>query len=136
MNKKLSVISLIIVLFLSTITIIACSKSNNDDIEKSEEHYKNLIIGKWEIISKSGLVATHVDYKSNGTFSYTSTKEWDYEEHGKYQIEGNILYELFSDEEEWSMNNINLLNSISLIIQNLDDEGKPYGKPISFQRIE
>ena len=44
---------------------------------------------------------------------------------------------MFSDEDEWTIGEILLLNSETLSIQDLDDDGvTPYGKPYSYQRVE
>ena len=65
------------------------------------------------------------------------TDELDYEEHGTYKIVDNLLYQMFSDEDEWVIGEILLLNSETLSIQDLDDDGvTPRGKPYSYQRVE
>ena len=44
---------------------------------------------------------------------------------------------MFSDEDEWSISEILLLNSTTLTLQEMEDDGvTPYGKPYSFQRVE
>ena len=44
---------------------------------------------------------------------------------------------MFSDEDEWAIGKILLLNSETLSIQDLDNDGvTPYGKPYSYQRVE
>ena len=84
-----------------------------------------------------GYTHTHVTFTKDGTFSYTSTDELDYEEHGTYKIVDNLLYQMFSDEDEWVIGEILLLNSETLSIQDLDDDGvTPRGKPYSYQRVE
>jgi hypothetical protein len=94
----------------------------------AEENYSNLIVGKWNIVykGKGSPVHTCVEFLSNGTFSYTSTNKGreDYEEHGKYKIEGDILYEMFSDEDEWCANKIWLLDPITLTIQEYKSNGE------------
>ena len=45
----------------------------------------SLIIGKWKMTSGNA-VATHVTYKNDGTFEYTSTEDGSYNEVGKYKI--------------------------------------------------
>ena len=75
---------------------------------KGENDYTSLIIGKWKKTSGDA-VATHVTYKNDGTFEYTSTEDSSYKEVGKYKIDGNKLYEMYSDEEEWIINDILLL---------------------------
>lgn len=94
------------------------------------------IVGTWTLITKRDQKATHVTYKNDGTFQYTSTGNTNYEEHGKYKIEGTNLYEMFSDEEDWISSKILLLNSITLTLQDLEDDGVTlYGKPYSYQRV-
>lgn len=94
------------------------------------------IVGTWTLITKRDQKATHVTYKNDGTFQYTSTGNTNYEEHGKYKIEGTNLYEMFSDEEDWISSKIILLNSITLTLQDLEDDGVTlYGKPYSYQRV-
>ena len=86
------------------------------------------IVGKWELTTGSS-VHTHVEFKSNGTFSYTSTQEADYEEHGTYKIEDDWLYQKFSDEESWGKSKILLMNPMSLVLQDYkgdETDGKPY----------
>lgn len=95
------------------------------------------IVGTWRLTTQSGTVHTHVTFTKDGTFSYTSTDELDYEEHGTYKIIDNLLYQMFSDEDEWAVGEILLLNSETLTLQDLDDDGvTPYGKPYSYQRVE
>lgn len=41
-----------------------------------------------------------------------------------------------SDEDEWAISKIHLLNSETLTLQELDDDGvTPHGKPYSYQRV-
>ena len=103
---------------------------------KGEDDYTSLIIGKWKMTSGDA-VATHVTYKNDGTFEYTSTEDSSYKEVGKYKIDGNKLYEMYSDEEEWIINDILLLNSMTLSVQELEADGvTPTGKKYSYQRVE
>lgn len=90
----------------------------------ASEKYKDLIVGKWDIVYSGNHKPVHtcVEFKSDGTFSYTSKDDVNYEEHGKYRVQGDILYELFSDEDEWYMNQITLLDPISLIFQEYYDD--------------
>lgn len=82
-------------------------------------------------------VATHVTYKNDGTFEYTSTEDNSYKEMGKYKIDGNKLYEMFSDEDEWIISDILLLNSMTLSVQELEADGvTPTGQKYSYQRVE
>lgn len=95
------------------------------------------IVGKWKLAVDDGSTHTHVTFTKDGTFSYTSTNELDYEEHGTYKIVDDLLYQMFSDEDEWAIGEILLLNSETLSIQDLDDDGvTPRGKPYSYQRVE
>ncbi len=104
-------------------------------ITNANSDYSSLIKGKWELTysGKYGSpVHTNVEFKDDGTFSYTSSKEGEanYEEHGEYRVDGDILYEHFSDEEDWSRSKILLLNNMSLSLQDLKGDklsGEPYG---------
>ena len=103
---------------------------------KGENDYTSLIIGKWKKTSGDA-VATHVTYKNDGTFEYTSTEDSSYKEVGKYKIDGNKLYEMYNDEEEWIINDILLLNSMTLSVQELEADGvTPTGQKYSYQRVE
>lgn len=102
----------------------ACSDDDDEDDKK-----ESLIVGKW----KETGTTTVLEFKSNGTFQYTETDEPNYEEHGKWKIESDLLYMLFSDEEEdWMTSKILLLNSTSLVFEDLEEEGE--GKS-TYQRI-
>ena len=90
--------------------------------------YQSSIVGKWELTSRNGNVHTHVEFKSDNTFSYTSAEKASYEEHGTYKIENSWLYQKFSDEDDWCKNKIQLLNPMSLIMQEYDGNN-PKGKP-------
>ena len=69
--------------------------------------------------------------------SDTSTEDSSYKEVGKYKIDGNKLYEMYSDEEEWIINDILLLNSMTLSVQELEADGvTPTGQKYSYQRVE
>lgn len=60
-----------------------------------------------------------------------------YKEVGKYKIDGNKLYEMYNDEEEWIINDILLLNSMTLSVQELEADGvTPTGQKYSYQRVE
>lgn len=103
---------------------------------KGQDDYASLIIGKWKMTSGDA-VATHVTYKNDGTFEYTSTEDNSYKEVGKYKIDGNKLYKMFSDEDEWIINDILLLNSMTLSVQELEADGvTPTGQKYSYQRVE
>ena len=103
---------------------------------KGEDNYASLIVGKWKMTSGNAN-ATHVTYKNDGTFEYTSTEDNSYKEVGKYKIDGNKLYEMFSDEEDWTINDILLLNSMTLSVQELEADGVTLtGHKYSYQRVE
>ena len=74
-------------------------------------------------MTSGNAIATHVTYKNDSTFEYTSTEDSSYKEVGKYKIDGNKLYEMYSDEEEWIINDILLLNSMTLSVQELEADG-------------
>ena len=95
------------------------------------------ITGTWKLTTPNGTVHTHVTFTKDGTFSYTSANELDYKEDGTYKIVGDLLYQMFSDEDEWAIGKILLLNSETLTLQDLDDDGvTPSGNPYSYQRVE
>ena len=105
-------------------------------VTKKQDNYTSLIVGKWKLTSGDAN-ATHVTYKSDGTFECTSTENPLYNEVGKYKIDGNKLYEMYSDEEEWIINDILLLNSMTLSVQELEADGvTPTGQKYSYQRVE
>lgn len=117
-------------LMMAVVCVSLSSCSKDDDSKDS-------IVGKWKLVNTNGAIGTHVEYSSNGTFKYTSTNKPSYEEHGKYKIDGTKLYEMFSDEDEWFVSEIVLLNSTTLTLQELEDDGvTPDGKPYSYQRVE
>lgn len=103
---------------------------------KGQNDYASLIIGKWKMTSGDA-IATHVTYKNDGTFEYISTEDSSYKEVGKYKIDGNKLYEMFSDEDEWIISDILLLNSMTLSVQELEADGvTPSSKKYAYQRVE
>ena len=105
-------------------------------VTKKQDDYTSLIIGKWKMTSGNAN-ATHVTYKNDSTFEYTSTEDNSYKEVGKYKIDGNKLYEMFSDEEDWTINDILLLNSMTLSVQELEADGVTLtGHKYSYQRVE
>lgn len=134
--KKIRLLGMSILMVLVFAGLSACSKSSDDEKDDEGNNYKSLIIGKWKVAGDYSMIATHVEYKKDGTFSYTTTKEeWSgYEEHGIYKIEDDILYEKFSDENDWSMNKIILLNSISLMYKEIKDNGELSKITYNFQR--
>ena len=108
----------------------------NGAIQGEDDYNSLLIIGKWKKTSGDAN-ATHVTYKSDGTFECTSTENPLYNEVGKYKIDGNKLYEMYSDEEEWIISDILLLNSMTLSVQELEADGvTPSGKKFAYQRVE
>ena len=105
-------------------------------VTKKQDNYTSLIVGKWKLTSGDAN-ATHVTYKNDGTFECTSTENPLYNEVGKYKIDGNKLYEMYSDEEEWIISDILLLNSMTLSVQELEADGvTPSGKKFAYQRVE
>ena len=86
-------------------------------------------------MTSGNAIATHVTYKNDGTFEYTGSGT--YKEVGKYKIDGKKLYEMFSDEDEWIISDILLLNSMTLSVQELEADGvTPTGQKYSYQRVE
>ena len=122
-----------LLMVMLAINLVACG----DDKEDGDKEITPSIVGTWKLTVDKGYTHTHVTFTKDGTFSYTSTGELDYEEHGTYKIVDNLLYQMFSDEDEWAIGEILLLNSETLSIQDLDDDGvTPRGKPYSYQRVE
>lgn len=122
-----------LLMVMLAINLVACG----DDKEDGDKEITPSIVGTWKLTVDKGYTHTHVTFTKDGTFSYTSTDELDYEEHGTYKIVDNLLYQMFSDEDEWAIGEILLLNSETLSIQDLDDDGvTPRGKPYSYQRVE
>lgn len=130
--KQIKLFSMMLLLATMFLSFNACS---SDDEDKKEE---NSIVGKWKLINSNGSVHTHLEFKSNGTFEYTSTKEPEYEEHGKWKIESDgKLYFLFSDEDTWWTSKIHEVNSISLVLEEyLEDNTTLSGDKDNYQRIK
>ena len=106
----------------------------NGEVQGEDDYNSLFIIGKWKMTSGDA-VATHVTYKDDGTFEYTSTEDNSYKEVGKYKIDGKKLYEMFSDEDEWLISDILLLNSMTLSVQELEANGvTPTGQKYSYQK--
>ena len=131
--KKISFFSLATLMVLVCIGFFSCSGDNDDKIEGGN-NFESLIIGKWELSNRTS-IHTHLEFKSNGTFSYTSSKEADYEQHGEFKIDGDILYQHFSRENDWEMSKILLLNSMTLTMQNFDGVNVT-GKADSYSRVK
>lgn len=131
--KTLRLIGVALFTVLMSVSFSACS-SSDDENEDGDNSYKSLIIGKWRVSGESSMVATHVEYKKDGTFWNTSTEDPIYEEHGIYKIDGDILYKMFSNEDDWEMYKITLLNSMTLIIQKIRDNGELSSSKKTFQR--
>lgn len=93
------------------------------------------IIGEWKLVSKRGFTHNFVEYKSDGTFSFTSTNDPSYEEHGEYKIEDEFLYMHFSDEpqDDWATSKILILNNMSLVLHDYED-GYSYGNPYAYSK--
>ena len=131
--KNLKHLGMALLMVMLAINLVACG----DDKEDGDKEITPSIVGTWKLTVDKGYPHTHVTFTKDGTFSYTSTDELDYEEHGTYKIVDNLLYQMFSDEDEWVIGEILLLNSETLSIQDLDDDGvTPRGKPYSYQRVE
>ena len=131
--KNLKHLGMALLMVMLAINLVACG----DDKEDGDKEITPSIVGTWKLTVDKGYTHTHVTFTKDGTFSYTSTDELDYEEHGAYKIVDNLLYQMFSDEDEWVIGEILLLNSETLSIQDLDDDGvTPRGKPYSYQRVE
>ena len=131
--KNLQHLGMALLMVMLAINLVACG----DDKEDGDKEITPSIVGTWKLTVDKGYTHTHVTFTKDGTFSYTSTDELDYEEHGTYKIVDNLLYQMFSDEDEWVIGEILLLNSETLSIQDLDDDGvTPRGKPYSYQRVE
>ena len=131
--KNLKHLGMALLMVMLAINLVACG----DDKEDGDKEITPSIVGTWKLTVDKGYTHTHVTFTKDGTFSYTSTDELDYEEHGTYKIVDNLLYQMFSDEDEWVIGEIRLLNSETLSIQDLDDDGvTPRGKPYSYQRVE
>lgn len=131
--KNLKHLGMALLMVMLAINLVACG----DDKEDGDKEITPSIVGTWKLTVDKGYTHTHVTFTKDGTFSYTSTDELDYEEHGTYKIVDNLLYQMFSDEDEWVIGEILLLNSKTLSIQDLDDDGvTPRGKPYSYQRVE
>ena len=131
--KNLKHLGMALLMVMLAINLVACG----DEKEDGDKEITPSIVGTWKLTVDKGYTHTHVTFTKDGTFSYTSTDELDYEEHGTYKIVDNLLYQMFSDEDEWVIGEILLLNSETLSIQDLDDDGvTPRGKPYSYQRVE
>ena len=131
--KNLKHLGMALLMVMLAINLVACG----DDKEDGDKEITPSIVGTWKLTVDKGYTHTHVTFTKDGTFSYTSTDELDYEEHGTYKIVDNLLYQMFSDEDEWVIGEILLLNSETLSIQDLDDDGvTPRGKPYTYQRVE
>ena len=131
--KNLKHLGMALLMVMLAINLVACG----DDKEDGDKEITPSIVGTWKLTVDKGYTHTHVTFTKDGTFSYTSTDELDYEEHGTYKIVDNLLYQMFSDEDEWVIGEILLLNSETLSIQDLEGDGvTPRGKPYSYQRIE
>ena len=131
--KNLKHLGMTLLMVMLAINLVACG----DDKEDGDKEITPSIVGTWKLTVDKGYTHTHVTFTKDGTFSYTSTDELDYEEHGTYKIVDNLLYQMFSDEDEWAIGEILLLNSETLSIQDLDHDGvTPRGKPYSYQRVE
>lgn len=102
--------------------IIALSGSGDDNPSVIDSP----IVGKWKFLWSTPYASfrmTHVEFKADGTFSYTSADKSDYEEHGVYKIEEDVLYQMFSDENDWELSRIKSADSNYLTLIDLSDDG-------------
>lgn len=114
--------------------IVALEGTENDD---NKTEIDSQIVGEWEFLWVTPYKSyrmTHVEFKSDGTFSYTSTNKPDYEEHGIFKIEGDILYQKFSDEDDWELSRIKNLEPNYLTLIGLSDDGLSELRELYFHR--
>lgn len=103
--------------------MVVTSCDDDDDGDKGN----SLIIGKWKLVTNDGSIHTHLEFKSDGTFEYTSTKETGYKEVGVYKIESGILSQMFSDEDDWNKSKITELTKTTLkLTEDWYDEEEAY----------
>ena len=121
--KTLRLLSYLLVIALS-VGFVSCSDDGDDKDEIS-------IVGKWKSTDNDVL-----EFESNGTFMYYYD-DGDNDEGGKWKIESGKLYMMWleNDEPDWTMCEIHVLDSISLIIEEYYN-GKLDGYRMSFQRIK
>ena len=117
---------------LLSVSFSACSSSSDADGNNGVgSDYKSLIVGKWYNTDSQGY-NLYLEFKRDGTFirTYEARKpsDRDYQLKGQYKIEGDIIYAKFDGENDWSMGKIKLLDSITLIIHELDEYGQEQGK--------
>ena len=101
--------------------ILPIEGSGNDDPITASQ-----IVGKWEFLWStpfSSFIMTHVEFKADGSFSYTSIEDPNCEEHGVYKIEDGILYQMFSNEDDWELSRIKYVDSNYLKLIKLTDDG-------------
>lgn len=129
--KTLRFFGMALLMVLCAVNFAACS----DDENYTE--LKITIVGSWRLTTNTGFIHTNVTFTENGKCSYTSTEDTGYEEHGDYKIIDDILYQMASDENDWEMSKILLLNEETLTLQDLEDDGVTFtGKPYSYKRIK
>ena len=103
----------------------------------NEEEVDCEFVGVWKFLWStpfSSFIMTQVEFKSDGTFSYTSTDDANYEEHGVYKIEGDILYQKFSNEDDWELSRIKSVDSNYLKLIDLSDDGLRELRELDFLR--
>ena len=84
------------------------------------------IVGKWKFLWSTpyiSFIMTQLEFKADGTFSYTSDNNPDYDEHGVFKIEGDLLYQKFSDEDDWELSRIKTVDSNYMKLIDLRDDG-------------
>ena len=101
--------------------ILPIKESGNDD-----PMFASQIVGKWELLwatPYSSYGMTHIEFKADGSFRYTSIEDPNCEEHGVYKIEDGILYQMFSNEDDWELSRIKYVDSNYLKLIKLTDDG-------------
>ena len=121
------------VALLAVLMSVSFSACGGDGDDNGGNNYKSLIVGKWKLVEPYSLT-TNVEYKRDGTFSYTSIEDPTLEVHGVYKIEGDVLSEMFSKENDWERSKINTLNNTTLILQGIKDNGELKKNIYTWQR--
>lgn len=114
--------------FFTTVLMVAlCTMGVSSCSDDGDDKEENLLNGKWVLPTQRGNIHTHLEFKNDGTFEYTSTKEPDYREVGIYKIEDNILSQKFSDEDDWNKSEITeLTKTVLKLTENWYDEQSAY----------
>lgn len=136
--KTIRLFGVVLLAVLLSVSYSACSSSSDDDNSGGSD-YNSLIVGKWYTTDSRGY-NLYLEFKRDGTLIRTyearDPSDPEYQMKGQYKINGDILYGKLDGESEWDMYKIKLLDSISLIIHELDEYGQEHGKnPDSFRRM-